>query len=317
MRSEIIHIGMPRTGTSFLQQKVFPHLPGVDFYGLDTAYYSQPFNRMQYADDTLYDPTEFKNAVDELAGDKILLSNEWLSGQSVYFNYVNRSLIARRMHEAMPYATIIVFLRGQAEVLKSLYSIALHGWEQRTLDDFVWDGPNFSQREHITTDGAAPAYFNTSGGYEHLDGYLYKPLLDLYKKLFPKVEVLLYEDLLNAPEKIADRLEAIFEMPLPADVRATFTKREKVHQGVGATQAEKLRKLNQGYHHAQLNKTRQRIFNYKKRNILKASSDTPLTFSSQMLQRLSEYYRTPNNQLSESYPELELDRYADQYFLNT
>lgn len=306
---------MPRTGTSFLQQKVFPNLDGIEFYGLETSYYSPAWNRMQYADDTLYDAVDFKRAVDALAGNQKLFSNEWLVGQSVYFNYVNRSMIARRLHEAMPDATIVLVLRGQAEVLKSLYSIALHGWESRSLDDFVWDGANDQHKPHKTTDGAGPAYFNTVNGHEHLDGYLYKPLLDLYTNLFPKVEVLLYEDLLNDPAKIADRFDSIFGTMTP-EVRAHFESRTKVHQGVGASQAARLQKMNLGYHAAQSNSVRQRLFNRKKRSILKGEDNTALAFSQAMQKRLTEYYSEANKVLATAYPDLGLERYADTYFLN-
>lgn len=315
MKSIFIHIGMPRTGTSFLQQKVFPNLTGIDFYGVETCYYSAPWNRMQYADDSLYNAAEFKESIDAIGAESVLFSNELLVGQSAYFNFVNRSLIARRLQAAMPDATIVLVLRGQAEVLKSLYSIALHGAESRALDDFVWDGANDQHKTHQTTDGAAPAYFNTVGGHEHLDGYLYKPLLDLYTGLFPKVEVLLYEDLLNDPMKIASRFENIFGK-LTKETRGAFEQREKVHKGVGASQAEKLRKLNLGYHAAQSSAVRQRLFNSKKRKILKGEDSVQLAFSEPMQQRLIEHYSEANKDLAAAYPALELERHASTYFLN-
>lgn len=315
MRSVYLHIGMPRTGTSFLQQKVFPNLPGIDFYGLDTAYYSEPFNKMQYADDTLYNPEEFQKACDDLKGEKVLLSNEWLVGQSVYFNYVNRSQIARRLSAAMPNASVILFIRGQAEVLKSLYSIALHGWEQRTPDEFIWNGQNYQARQHQTSDGAAPAYFNTAGGHEHLDGYLYQPLIELYRNLFPKVEVFLYEDLLNDPQRVVDRLENIFDAALPVEAKASILKRERMHQGVGASQAKRLRKLNKYYGLAQNGKSKKRVFNYSKRRILNSAKSESLSFSTETKQMLKEFYSAPNQVLAQTFPELKLERYKEEYFL--
>ena len=91
---------------------------------LRTALYPfQPcVHQMHYADETLYRPARFKEEIEALEGDKILLSNENFIGQSLYWNHGNRTRIATRLHAAMPEATIILFLRNQTDILP----IALH-----------------------------------------------------------------------------------------------------------------------------------------------------------------------------------------------
>jgi hypothetical protein len=71
-----------------------------------------------------------------------------------------------------------------------------------------------------------------------------------------------------------------------------------------------------GYHAAQSNSVRQRLFNRKKRSILKGEDNTALAFSQAMQKRLTEYYSEANKVLATAYPDLGLERYADTYFLN-
>ncbi len=314
MTQHFLHIGMPRTGTSFLQQKVFPKVEGLSFYGLETTHSSVAFNKMQYADDTLYDANEFAAAVNALQGEKVLLSNENFIGQSVYFNHINRTAIAKRLHAAMPQATVILFLRNQPDLLKSLYSIALHWKEDKTLEEFVWNGAIDHHRTKVGTGGALPSYFNTTDGHEQLDGYLYGPLIELYKGLFPNVEVLLYEDLLFNPTKVRQRLETILGVAFSEEVRQTFERKEKVHQGVGSVQAQRLRKLNRyhGLAHGSTNK--QRLYNKRKRSILQQTDGSALAFPASLHTTILNFYRAHNQQLAEKYPELELSRYAHLYF---
>lgn len=270
---------------------------------------------MLYADDTLYQPEAFQAAVDGLAGERVVLSNELFVGQSVNFNYVNRSQVARRLHQAMPEATVLLCIRGQAELLKSLYSIALHGDEQRSLEEFIWNGAVDQHREHATTAGAAPSYFNTSGGYEQLDGYLYQPLIDLYRSLFPKVVVLVYEDLIHAPERYIQSLEEAVGVSINDDVKAEILAGKKVHKGVGLEQAQRLRKLNRYYDAAHRSTNKQRIYNYRKRKILSGESSTKLQFSAATQAVLRDFYGPANEALNKAIPTLQLERYAEYYLM--
>ena len=271
---------------------------------------------MQYADDSVYDASHFQSAVNALSGERQILSNEWFVGQSAYFNFVNRSMVARRLAEAMPEARILLFIRGQESILKSLYSIALHGDEKRTLDDFVWMGEAATQRSAAVT-GAAPAFYNTTGGHEQLEGFDYLPLIKLYKGLFKHVEVVVYEDLVYDPERVITQLERWAEVGLSDELKAQIMNSDKVHRGVGARQARRLRKLNKYQGVRKETSPQSRWLLYRKRKVLKSSSSTSeLTFSPAVRNALVKWSEPRNAALARAYPELELHRYAEEYHLN-
>ena len=54
---------MPRTATTFFQKFVFPNLPNISFHGIETAYYSEPFNKLQYSDDSFYNHSIFDDFI--------------------------------------------------------------------------------------------------------------------------------------------------------------------------------------------------------------------------------------------------------------
>jgi len=314
MAQRFLHIGMPRTGTSFLQTKVFPSLPNLSFYGVETAHYSDPFNQLLYADESWFDAAAFAASLAKLPGERQLFSNELFVGQGMYFNFSNRTRTAKRLASAMPNARVLVYLRGQQSILKSLYSIALHGGETRSLDEFVWEESQHQHRTRNDAAGAAPAWFNTFDGHEHLSGYDYKPLLDLYHSLFSHVEVVLYEDLSADPDRVCVALERWLQADLPAQERNMILNGSKVHAGVGARQAEKLRKINRRHQLAlSTGGTAARLYYFRKRKILREKGDAPLQFSTALSQRLSAWFGPRNSALQAAYPHLELNRYAGAY----
>ncbi len=320
MKDYFIHIGMPRTGTTFLQKKVFPNIDNHHFYNIEYTYYSRAFQRMIYADDTLYNPAEFKKAIDELKGDKIILSNELLVGQSLFMHYGNRSQIARRLQEAMPNATIVLYIRNQLDILKSLYLISVNWKETKSLEDFIW----FPGRE-LTLDDyhdkniddlSSHLYYNTHESHEHVEGYLYKPLIDLYKSLFPKVEIVLYEDFATEPKTVLNQLEKLFGQEFNNEVRSAFLDKKPVHKSIGKRNAELIRKANKWQDLLEQKKLTKRTFNKYRRYIEhKVVSKESLNYSKKLKQKLIEYYQPYNRELHAAYPEIGIDRYKDQYLL--
>ena len=97
MRKIFIHVGLPKTGTTFLQEKVFPKMDVNFIYkeNLVTA---------------------------KLSLDKVnLISDEDLSHKIDIFG-TNKYEIANRIHRLFPNAKIIVVFREKEKWLKSLYN---------------------------------------------------------------------------------------------------------------------------------------------------------------------------------------------------
>ncbi|MBI2280436.1 MAG: hypothetical protein HYU68_07075 [Bacteroidetes bacterium] len=320
MKNYFIHIGMPRTGTTFLQRKVFPNIDGYSYYGIPYTNYNQAFQKMMFMDDSLFDKDEFINEINKLEGDNIILSNENFIGQSLFYHHSNRTKIAQRLHQAMPNATIILYLRNQVDLLKSLYLISV-GWkEHKTIDDFVW-----KKRTNYTVEnyqkgrldyGENEAYYSTFNSYEHLDGYIYNALITLYKNLFPKVEIILYEDFIAHPEKVQQRLEGIFNTAFNSTVTTSFTNKEVLNQGYNKNQANWLRRLNKWHNVAEDSNFKSRVLTKLKRLVINhIKSDKKLDFSDETLKFLKDFYKPYNQQLAKDFPELGLNEFAKDYLL--
>lgn len=311
---------MPRTGTTFLQRKVFHAIEGFSFYGLPYTHYNNAFHKMIYMDESLYDKDEFIKEINQLKGDNIILSNENFIGQSLFYHHSNRSRIAHRLHQAMPNATIILYLRNQIDLLKSLYLITI-GWkENKSLDQFVW-----TKREAYTLEdyqkgilnyGENDAYYNTFDSHEHLDGYIYNSLIKLYKNLFPRVEIILYEDFISNPIKVQKRLEGIFKVKFNEEVTASFTNREVLNQSYNKRQAVWLSKLNKWHNVAESSDLKLRFLTLLKRLVINnIKSEKKLEFSTETMKILKDFYQPYNQQLAKDFPELELANYTKEYLL--
>ncbi|MBL4670178.1 MAG: sulfotransferase domain-containing protein, partial [Flavobacteriales bacterium] len=306
MKNHFIHIGMPRTGTTFLQRKVFPNIDGFQAYSLPYSHYNEAFHKMIYMDDSLYDENEFKHEIAQLKGDNIILSNENFIGQSLFYHHSNRTRIAQRLHKAMPNATIILYLRNQLDLLKSLYLITVSWKENKSLDDFVW-----TKREPYTIEdshngkveyGEKDGYYSTFETHEHLDGYIYNNLIELYKNLFPNVEIILYEDFISKPIKVQDRLERIFNVTFNEKVSSSFKNKEVINQGVNKRQAAWLSKLNKWHDVVEGSNFNSRALVKLKRLVKKhIHSDKELEFSPEVKQKIIDFYRPYNQELAKKY----------------
>ncbi len=55
MTKAFIHVGLPKTATTFLQEKIFPRLSNTTLISRPYTQQSKAFNQLQYADDCHYD----------------------------------------------------------------------------------------------------------------------------------------------------------------------------------------------------------------------------------------------------------------------
>ena len=101
----LIHVGLHKTASTFLQRKVFPSFTQDEFLGKSYLGCNSAFNRLIYGDDTLYDGPAIRKEL-RLICDRIvctgasglILSEEELSGHPEY-NYLNRGMVARGLAE--------------------------------------------------------------------------------------------------------------------------------------------------------------------------------------------------------------------------
>ena len=127
MRTQIfIHVGIHKTGTTFLQKEVFPKIAGINYVfrvGLDTTIVPGKIN---------------------------LLSDENLDGGSYrLFNSKSRYDIAINLHKMYPSAKIIICIRSEFDWLKS-------AWKQYTLSYYGYSFGEYCYRlgnARVETDG--------------------------------------------------------------------------------------------------------------------------------------------------------------------
>jgi len=200
----LIHIGLPRTASTFFQRQVFPKIKGFDFIGVDQTFYSPPFQKLLYQDESLYKEQKRNDLIDSKS-ENILLSNELFCGQSLGMNSTNRTRTALRLNKVFPEAEIILILRNQLSLLESLYSIAVYGGYSKRPEDFVQIG-GIDQK------------YDTFSPNEHTESFLLSPLIQLYKSHFNKVHVFLFEDFTTIPDTFFEKFKSVLKINLSESV---------------------------------------------------------------------------------------------------
>lgn len=119
-----IHVGMPKTGTTFLQLQVFPKLKGVDYwqpFNHPMSYYFERFannNYLCYPEAWKLKIREYLEASEENIH---ILSYEGFFG-SYKNNYKSNYTNSLLLKELFPEAKIILSIRNQIRLIESNYS---------------------------------------------------------------------------------------------------------------------------------------------------------------------------------------------------
>jgi len=243
MSKTIIHVGLHKTATTFLQLNVWPQISGYTYLSRPYTQHNHSFNQLQYADDSLYDKNLVIRELNRIAANRLLISDESFSGKPLYFSYLNRSIIAKRLKDLFPKAEIILFLRDQKDIILSHYSgytLMPYGIKQ-IKDLFYRPGPDYTYDDYLDKPHRyqmSSLYYNTNDYFIHLDCFLYTNLVSLYIDLFDKCHVFLYEDFEKDFGESIARLEEI----VGEHIGVKSMKRENV--SLSPTQIEKRRKAN-------------------------------------------------------------------------
>jgi hypothetical protein len=328
MSKVFIHLGLQKTASTYLQEKVFPFLSNIYYIGRPYTTINHAFNKLQYADEVLYKKEELMQEVKEIkeqAGNRdILISDELFSGYA-FHNIINRGMIARRLAEIFPEAEIILFFRNQEELILSLYNqyVKIGLFSGRLdecflqvpgqgfpLSDWSKDKPGHSLSDafirHHTSHEKIRRH--TVFNVEH---FRYSKIYEFYNEIFPKVHIFLYEDFKKDAGLELRRLGEILntQVPVPKDV-----KKEKIVNK--ALDKQSLKK--------QLLKNRMGVFCPKLQRsklgsvlaascmpFFKISEEAHATYVRKVLEEANIF--KDNFELDESL-DLGMKNYADQYF---
>jgi len=125
-----IHIGLHKTGTTFLQDAIFPNLKGIKYF---------------------YKPTNINGNLDTLSlkiNEKTLVSDEEISFSMPNRNHVTRLDFIQMLHKKFPNAKIILGLRAYDSWLKSCYSQYIKSGGYLKFDDYKEKYPHLKPSEY-------------------------------------------------------------------------------------------------------------------------------------------------------------------------
>ncbi len=212
----LIHIGYPKTGTSFLQEKIFPYINNAvavskkDIY----EYIIKP-------NPLTYNPQKTRDFFLEKYKSKqnrLIFSYEQLIGTSQMggYNLLLTQSNALKIKKTFPDASVIIFLRNQIDIISSTYCQYLYGGGTENANTFLkkknYTGPNLL------------LLFN-------YDYFLYDILIDYYIKLFGKDEifVFLFEEFQKNQERFINDFLKIFNLMIDKKKMKSINFQEKVN----------------------------------------------------------------------------------------
>ncbi|GEM_PF-1928543 len=140
-----IHIGYHKCASTFLQEKLFPQIADTN-EDLKRPLHGSAGERPQLLDwltDPQFDSALIRDNAEEAAffgkGERLVISQEELSGHLLGYDLTDPHLIARNLHRTFPEARILAVVRNQVDFLTSLYCyrVAIRGHETRTFDAFL------------------------------------------------------------------------------------------------------------------------------------------------------------------------------------
>ncbi|MBP7506360.1 MAG: sulfotransferase [Prolixibacteraceae bacterium] len=207
MSKSVIHIGANKTGSTTLQRYLFSKIDKLIYLGEDCNdynIYKDILNSLILDDDIHYRYLEAKELFNYLntsakASEKTFI----FSSEDVMSSHVP-SLCAKRLHEFLPDADILLIIRNQLTAIPSWY--ANHGAYLKKVPRRYW-------RRYVCFDEWMD-YCIEFMNYSPLDSFFYHRILGLYEPLFGlhKIHILFYEDFVENKTKFIKNICEILEI---------------------------------------------------------------------------------------------------------
>jgi hypothetical protein len=232
----LIHIGMPKCASSWLQKKLF--VEEVNFFSEGSDLESSIRNRIGLIRELIPENTPYFDKQKCLnyflkylifpAFKKEMIpvfSHERLSGLQIVGSF-DRVMIAERLNAVFPKAKVLIIIREQNDLILSSYL------------QYVKGGGILSLKRYMTQKWVAP-YLPK----HNLDQFDFQKLVSLYTELFGLANVLFlpYEVLNKAPEKFVQRIKKFSESESTID--STYWE-ERINQTSSFSNLAIRRKLN-------------------------------------------------------------------------
>ena len=226
-----------------------------------------------------------------------------------FYNSINRTQIANRLYELFPEAIIVVVIRNQLDFIKSSYNHYIKGVHRgkKAIHKFIkFNSDSYNNYElhpaNARVDNYSDyLYYNTDDTCINMEVLKYSKLLLMYKSLFPKVKVLLYEDVIQNPKLIVKTFEDELGVKSNFDINTFKTK-----ENVSLNQADLYAQLKMNQKNSDnkiLKKLFKEYFRLNKKSLVGLDEHV-----------IKEYFKEDNKIISEKFPETELERYKERYF---
>lgn len=230
MADFVLHIGIRKSATTWLQNVLFPRLVGVNYLGKTENSYPSWLLHWHYWDDF-----EFAKRSDEIAQaigsaarpDRInVISSEAFTNTAAIWSQ------AHRIKKLLPDARIIITLRDPVDVLVSHYKLDVSdGHYHLPLDAYLdWSRTPFDLVKR------RPLY---------LPDFFYDEMVGLYRELFGKgnVCILRYEDMIGSAPSYFSALGSFLRIPFPAEALLHIHTRLNAGEGDEVTRLERGRNM--------------------------------------------------------------------------
>lgn len=186
MLSPIIHIGYPKTGTTWYQKHYYPQLQNCRYFSRNEL-----IRLLIDVDALTFNPQKVRKQFEQLAeGKRIVICEELLLGglDIPFGNGEFIKVMADKLVSVFPDATIIVFIRNQAEMLASAYF------------QYIRSGGTYSIDYYLRLKNRFNPFYKTYL-LPNLNNFKYKNIIDYYSTIYSssKVQVYLFEEFRSQP----------------------------------------------------------------------------------------------------------------------
>lgn len=203
-----IHIGYPKTATTFLQYELFDRLDGFINIGIPKTKQDEDYakfkNRLfktlvlEFEDQRKY-INKFLKTLKNKRKNKLIFSHESISVN----RWVGRRTIARRLSNFFPGSNILITIRNQYDLLKSMFKQTLKEGSRRNerIFDFEEWIEKLWKNRHIRS---------------RLHYYKYNKVIQEYVNLFGSnnVTIALFEELENKEKVFGEKIAKFLEIDL-------------------------------------------------------------------------------------------------------